>query len=534
MIPEALLNFFLDPNSYSTVPEEVNHIQTHISHVFIAHPYVYKIKKHVDLGFLDFSTLEKRRYYCEKEIELNSRLCSDIYLGVVPVVKKDTGFSLEPYLQNENGIVEYAVKMKRLKRENFLIAFVKNKTLTEKHLDMVSGKLAPFYLNQKPDDSVLEYGKPEKIKENTDENFLQTEQVIGNTITARAFHSIKKFTNRFLKRNHALLNKRISENRIVDGHGDLHLQHINIDGPNVCIYDCIEFNDRFRYQDQAADLAFLAMDLDYNHLFDNSRYFIKMMSDLLDDSDMYSVIDFYKCYRAYIRGKVKSMEINDIEEPEEERNIAGKKAVRYFKLSHKYALFGSKPVLIIFMGPVAGGKSTLAEHVSDDLELEHFMTDKIRKKMAGLPESERSDSAKRNEIYNKEMSEKTYTKMIRSGFDEIEKGKAAVLDGTFSMAAKRMELVEKCESEGIDFMFIEVSAPAAIRRNRLKQRETESGVISDARLEDMDQLDQKYDPGRGLPSENFIRIDTSVSVERSLNDLYAALIKRHLNSLQPK
>ncbi len=534
MISEALLKFFLEPGSYPSKPEKTEHIQTHISHVFIADPYVYKIKKHVDLDFLDFSTLKKRKYYCEKEIELNSRLCSEIYLKVVPVFKQESHYSLESDMQNEDDIVEYAVKMKRLKKENFLIAFVNNHTLTKEHIDKVCEKLAPFYLNQETGDKVLEYGKPEKIKENTDENFSQTEQCIGNTITMRAFKSVQQFTNTFFERNRKLLMQRISEKKIVDGHGDLHLQHINIDGPNVCIYDCIEFNDRFRFQDQAADLAFLAMDLDYNRLFDYSRYFIKMMADRLDDDDMYGVIDFYKCYRAYVRGKVKSMEINDTDESEEERVIAGKKAVRYFKLAHKYALFGSKPVLIIFMGPVAGGKSTLAEKLSDDLELEHFMTDKIRKQLAGQPETERSSQAKRKEIYNREMSEKTYGKMIRSGFDEIEKGKAVVLDGTFSKSAMRMDLVKECEYRKMDFIFIEVSAPDEIRKKRLKKRENENEIISDARFEDMAELDRKYEAGNDLPSENFIKIDTSVSVEQSLEDLYSALIERHLTPLQPE
>jgi uncharacterized protein len=176
---QKLHQFLEKKDSYSHKPESVEHVQTHISHVFIAPPFVYKFKKPVDFGFLDYSTLEKRKYFCEQEVELNRRLCPEIYIGVVAVIKGEQGFEIGPELAEEADIVEYAVKMKMLEETYFLHSYIKADTLTNHHLDRVTDKLTDFYLNQSPGDEISAYGSIDKIRFNTDENFQQTEAFVG-------------------------------------------------------------------------------------------------------------------------------------------------------------------------------------------------------------------------------------------------------------------------------------------------------------------------------------------------------------------
>lgn len=520
-----LLDFLEQKDSYPHQPREVKHIQTHISHVFIADPYVYKIKKPVDFEFLDYSTLEKRKHFCKREVELNRRLCDDVYQGVVPISRRDESFILE---KQGADVVEYAVKMKKLPEEYFLHTFIENDTLENKHLDRVADKLAQFYLQQKPGQQVPEYGSIEKIKFNTDENFRQTQSFIGKTIEQPAYNAVQEFTNGYMERNKALFKRRIEEKRIVDGHGDLHLDHIHITPDKVRIYDCIEFNERFRYGDLAVDLAFLAMDLDFNGRWKEERYFVNRMAEKLDDSDLHTMITFYKCYRAYVKGKVKSLQSEEEEVPQEDRQQATQTARRYFDLSLRYALLGSRPMACIFMGRIGSGKSTLAGNLAKKLSLPLYSSDRIRKSMAGLPLHERTPADARPELYSREMSDKTYEELQDRALEKLEQGESVILDATFSNREGREQLVESLENQGFNYLFIETKASDTAIRERLKERDGEK-VISDARLEDFETLDQSYDPPVEIRSSNLIKLNTEQAIPRTLEKLYLELVEHHID-----
>lgn len=523
-----LLSFLQSPDAYSHNPKSVKHVQTHISHVFIASPYVYKFKKPVDFGFLDYSSLEKRRKFCDREVKLNRRLSDGIYLGVVAIVKdRDSYRPVEEQVAN-GEVVEYAVKMKQLPKEYFLHSYLEQDTLSKKHLDRVADKLADFYLSQQPDDEILQYGQIDSIKVNTDENFAQTRDFIGKTIAKNAYKTIQYFTNQYFDQRADLFERRVAQKRIVDGHGDLHLEHIHITPDSVQIYDCIEFNDRFRYGDLAVDLAFLAMDLDFNDRWDDERYFIDQMAKKLDDPDLPKIIDFYKCYRAYVKGKVKSLQSGESEVPQEDRQRARQTAKRYFDLSLRYALLGSKPAAIIFMGKVGTGKSTLARHTHKKLSIEYFSTDEIRKKLAGLPLEKRTPSSKRDMLYSAEMSEKTYRQLFNKAESNIRAGKSVILDGTFSSSSSRKKLVKKLQPLNIQLLFIEAQASENVIKQRLKDRETQNDVVSDARIEDYDKLDRRYEPPEELETKQLVEVNTDSDLENTIEQLYRALAKRNI------
>ena len=247
---------------------------------FVVPPFVYKIKKPVDLGFLDFSTLEKRRYFCEREVQLNSRLSPGIYLGVVSITSEGEGFAF-----GGNGpVVEVAVKMLQLSADGFLDARIKAGNAGEPELERVARMLAEFYQKQPPTPEIAEWGGIGKLRVSTDENFSQTGDFIGKTLSRRAFEAIREFTDSCYERRRPLFEKRVADGWIRDCHGDLHLDHVHVTDDALHIYDCIEFNDRFRYLDVANDVAFLAMDLDHHERPDLARFFVRRMAELLGDA----------------------------------------------------------------------------------------------------------------------------------------------------------------------------------------------------------------------------------------------------------
>ena len=524
---EKLIRFMKDPASYAHAVDGIEHIQTHISHVFIAGDFVYKIKKPVNFEFLDFSTLEKRKYYCKREVELNRRLCEGIYLDVVSVKNQGENFTLEESAARTT--VEYAVKMKRLSEEHFLHSFIERGELGRKQLDRIAAKLADFYKSQKPGEEISQWGEIDKIRYNTDENFRQTEGFIGDLLDQNTFDAIRKYTNEYYDRFDDVFERRVEDRRIVDGHGDLHLEHIHITPEKVRIYDCIEFNDRFRYGDIAADLAFMAMDLDFNGCWQEERYFVEKMAGEMNDKGLPLHIDFYKCYRAYVKGKVKGLQAGEEEAGEEDREKARNKGEEYFNLSLRYAALGSRPAVLIFMGRIGTGKSTIAEIISRKFNIDCYSSDRIRKRLMGVPLNERPDVSKREQMYSRHMSIKTYSKLREKAEEYANQHNSVILDATYSRNEEREKLVELLDASGVDYYFIEAKASDEVITERLKLRESKEQVISDARLEDFEELIQYYQTPEELEAGHHIDINTGQDLEDTLSELFDRLVAGNLN-----
>ncbi len=333
MITASLQKALLNPEIYPDRPEEVGFFETHISLLFFTGAHVYKVKKPVDFGFLDFTSLEKRKYFCEQEVALNRRLAPKFYLGVVKITQDGQQISLE----GRGEVVEYAVKMKRIPEESLMDRLLERGRVTYEMIGAVSEKLARFYAATTTSALIKSFAKPERIKHDTDENFEQTERYIDLTISRKVYSEIQHRTNHFLKYRTEMFHQRIAGNWIRDCHGDLRIEHI-IWGDEISIFDCIEFNERFRYTDTAADMAFLAMDLDYHEREDLSEHLIRTYIATSGDHDILEALDFYRCYRAYVRGKVESFQWEDSNMPEREREDAFRRAKKYFSLAQRYAL----------------------------------------------------------------------------------------------------------------------------------------------------------------------------------------------------
>ncbi len=328
-LQKALLN----PEIYPDHPKKVRFFETHISLLFFTGNHVYKVKKPVDFGFLDFTSLEKRKYFCEQEVTLNRRLSPEIYLGVIKIMQDGKRILLD----GRGEVVEYAVKMQQIPEGLLMDKLLEKGQVTPKMIEAVSEKLARFYAIAETSDVIKGFARPGRIKQDTDENFEQTEKYIEITISKDVYLEVQNRTNDFFKSQEETFHQRIAAGRIRDCHGDLRLEHI-FWGDEISIFDCIEFNERFRYTDTAADIAFLAMDLDYHGREDLSEHLIQTYTQKSGDQELMKVLGFYKCYRAYVRGKVESFRLDDPNIPEREKKEALRRAKKYFDLAQRYSL----------------------------------------------------------------------------------------------------------------------------------------------------------------------------------------------------
>ena len=512
---ERLIAFLESPKSYPHRPTEVRSLQTHISWVFVASPFVFKVKKPVNFGFLDFNTLQKRRHFCQRELELNRRLCPDIYLGVVPIYESASGFSFNA----EGEITEYSVKMRELPHGWFLRELLAKSLVGEAEINRMIACLHRFYESETPTPEIEQWGTPQKLKISTDENFVQVEPFMGRTISPVAFETIRHFTNQFYAANEKLFCERIEQHRILDCHGDLHLDHVHLSPEATTIFDCIEFNDRFRFLDIANDLAFLAMDFDFEGRSDLGNLLLRNAAREFHDAGMLKVTNFYKCYRAFVRGKVESIQAMEKEttNPQEHE----KQAARYFRLALRYAVTGSEPLLLVVMGRIGTGKTTVAKQLASELDWPVFSSDEIRKTFAGIPLTRRSPPELRNKIYSVEMTQRTYRKLLEDGFAALDTSNGFVLDATFSTRAIRKFLRDECKKAKVLFQIVELDADRGEIKKRLRARDEKAEETSDARLEDFEKLNAAYQPPSELASDLI-----SVTTTSFVSDTVKAILLR--------
>ena len=313
----------------------------------------------------------------------------------------------------------------------------------------------------------------------------------------------------------------------------MHLEHIHITPRALHIYDCIEFNDRFRYVDVANDVAFLAMDLDYEGRPDLAREFVTRMSASLSDPGMLRLMDFYKCYRAYVRGKVESLHSIAHAAPEEERQASAERARRYFRLALQYVVAGSQPLVLAVIGRIASGKSTLAHALGAELGWEVYSSDYLRKKMAGFPLYERSSAAARSRLYSSAMTGQTYDRLLTIAEAQVQKGRSIILDATFARHAHRELLAKRLGKSGIAYRFVEVQADDATVKQRLHVREAKPDEVSDARLEDFDMLTKLYEPPVELSAARCLSVQTAAPLDGTVTNALKALSQIQMESPCP-
>ena len=313
------VQMLLSPPVYPHPVERVQLIQTHISYVLLAGDYVYKIKKPVDMGFLDYTTLEKRRFYCEEEVRLNSRLCSDAYLGVVAISTVDGKILLDA---PSGTVLDYAVKMRRLPEERMMERLLAEHAVSSEMITRLTGRLAAFHRSSESSKHISTLRQPGDRRRQLAGELRPDGPLHRAHHLARAVGGDQGIRRRDSSRKTAGCSRSGSgEGRIRDCHGDLRTNAVCFED-GICIFDCIEFNERFRYCDVASDLAFLAMDMDFQRSSRARRRDGRPVPGAVLDTTLPLVLHFYKCYRAFVRGKVDGFQLDQAEVPPEQREAA--------------------------------------------------------------------------------------------------------------------------------------------------------------------------------------------------------------------
>lgn len=501
----------LSASAYPEPPGNIELVQTQMSFLFLTDEYVYKVKKEVNLGYLDYTTLENRRLFCHKEVELNRRLSPEVYLGVVPI-GRDNG---QIVVEGKGKAIDYAVKMRRLPQDRMMDVLLSHNGVSPEMVARVAAKLADFHGRAHTNHTISSFGKLKVIKQNTQENFGQTEKYIGRTISPEKYACIRLYSANFIRDKATVFRLRVDKGRIRDCHGDLHAAHICFTN-GISIYDCIEFNDRFRYGDVASEVAFLAMDLDHFGRADLSRHFVNAYVENSRDQELPEVLKFYKCYRAYVRGKVNSFKLDDAAIDMGEKDQIAREAEDYFDLSWFYTR--AKPVLIITSGLVGTGKSTLARGLARKLGLVVIVSDVTRKQLAGIPLTEHRLEEFGAGIYSPEFTRKTYDEMFDRAEDILSSGDSVILDASFGKTERRLKAKELAERIGADFLVIECTLNEETVRKRLASRQ-EQRSISDARQALVEPQKNIFEPVAEVPDHQHIVVDTSEPIDRLLEEV---------------
>ena len=509
MTQPKLVETMSKPEFYPHMPERVELIQTHASYIFIAGDYVYKVKKAVDFGFLDFTDLDKRGYFCHEELRLNQRLAPDTYLEVVEI-GEDAGGNI--VLGKGERIVEYAVKMRKLPQERMLKKLLAAGEVDVSIMEAIARKLADFHRRAATGDRINLTGGPETIRRNHEENFAQTKPYLEITIPEYKYRFIEFYVYDFMGKKESLFRKRVANHRIRDCHGDLHIEHICItDG--IIIFDCIEFNERFRFEDVAAEVAFLAMDLDYNGYPEHADAFVRTYVGYSADTDILTLLNFYKCYYAYVRGKVTSFLIDEKSIQEEKRREAVEAASHYFDLAYAYSSRLEKPTLILMAGLMGTGKSVLARNIAPYLGAEVIRTDVLRKEIFHLMPTERHYEDFGKGIYSDDISRRTYEEALAMACEKLQEGRSVIIDASYKRREERMKAVRAAQRALADFFVIECICPEEVIAERLHLRTSDPEEVSDGRWELFQLQKGDFEEITETPERNHLVIDTSLKPE---------------------
>ena len=524
-----LFEYLQNPQFYGPAVTSVKLIQTHISYVALTGSYAYKIKKPVNFGFLDFSSLDKRHYYCEEELRLNKRLCPDIYLSVLPITQKDK--TLE--LNGDGTIVEYAIQMKEFPQDCIMTNQLQKGKITEKTIDRLCDILVDFYHTQHPAESVERYGLLPAVKQNIDENFDQTKPMIDITVPKQLFYSVRNIVEQFFQEKKEVFDQRIRQKKIYECHGDLHSGNIAVVDEKIYVFDCIEFNDRFRFCDAASDIGFLAMDLDFQNYPYLSSYFITKYIEKSKDKSIYSVLNFYKSYRAFVRGKVLGFQLNDPHIDQETKNAVLHTAKKYFELSQYYTKLCSlelqkhTPFLFLVVGLSGTGKSTIASKIAVDYHGVLINTDVVRKEVAGMNRYERHHDPLNTGLYDPQKIDDTYEYVIQHAQASLQKGYNVVLDATFQKKKYRKLAYELSERQHALVIIIQCVCPDDIVKKRMNDR-LQKKSVSDARWEIYLAQKTTFEPFG--PDEPNLLVDTSDDCYEYRMNFYKHLLSKALQT----
>ena len=497
-----LIQHMLTPEFYPhPVTEPIQLIQTHISYVVLTGTYAYKVKKPVNFGFLDFTTLEQRKYFCEEELRLNQRGAPHLYLEVLAITQGGNRLSL-----NGTGEpVEYTLKMRQFPQEALFTHLLEKGRLTEKRMEDLGRVVARFHAQAQTNDVIRNFGSMVQIRAVIDQNYEQTNKYIGGPQTQEQFDQTRKYTDCFFQEQQALFDHRVAHNRIRECHGDLHLGNICLWQDQILLFDCIEFNQAFRFVDVMYDVAFVVMDLEAQHRQDLSNAFLNTYIEETGDWEGLQILSLYLIRQAYVRAKVTSFLLDDPAISEEAKAEAQQKAAHYYQLAWQYT-HKHQGQLILMSGLSGSGKSTVARYFARRLNAIHIRSDAVRKHLGGISLHERGEA----KLYTPAMNEETYSRLLHLGIKLATQGYPVILDAKYDQRVFRLTALEQAKVNHLPFHIFYCTAPLEVLRERLQRRR---GDITDAGVDLLAQQRQAEQPFTEIERPYIKILDTTQNVE---------------------
>lgn len=467
---QSLIAALQNPALYPHPVEGFQVIETHISWVLLTGPYAYKIKKPVNFGFLDFTTLPARAHFCGEELRLNQRLTNDLYLDVLPI----TGSVEAPQWGGDGEVIEYALKMRQFPQSQLLSTLQANSELTTSHIDEMAKLIAEFHINAPHVPLEHSQGTPESVMAPVLQNFEQIRPLISDKADLQQLDALQAWAQSSFERLKDLFAQRKAAGFIRECHGDIHLGNATLIDGKVVIFDCIEFNEPFRFTDVYADIAFLAMDLEDRGLKSLSRRFISQYLELTGDYQGLELLNFYKAYRALVRAKVALFSLPDHADPVQRANTL-RQYRNYANLAESYSAIPSR-FLVITHGVSAVGKSHVAMRLVEALGAIRLRSDVERKRLFGK-------HSENGGLYSADASVATYTHLHQLADSVLRSGFPVVIDATYLKREQRDAAAKAAEASGAPFLILDCNAPHAVIAGWLAQRQTQNVDPSDATME---------------------------------------------------
>ncbi|MEG4235430.1 AAA family ATPase [Microcoleus sp. Pol11C3] len=495
-----------------SVTEPVQLIQTHASFVLLTGDYTYKIKKTVNFGFLNYSTLAKRQHFCTQELLLNQRTAAEIYLEVLPIIQTGDSFHLGcnlPALTSAEIAVEYVLKMREFPQDSLLLSLLERGLLTEQLMAELGREVANFHSTAISNSYIRTFGEVSQIRTAIDNNYRISQKYIGGPQTQAQFQETKDYTEAFFAENQELFNIRIANNKICECHGDLHLRNIALWQDKILLFDCIEFNEPFRFVDVMYDVAFTVMDLESRGRRDLGNAFLNTYIEQTGDWEGLQLLPLYLSRQAYVRATVTSLMLDDSAISTAQKAEISQTAAHYYKLAWQY----TKPrrgKLTLMSGLSGSGKSTAARYLAHRTGAIHIRSDAVRKHLGGISLNERGGP----DLYSDEITAQTYGRLLELGIILADRGWDVILDAKFDRQNWRTDAINQAQSHGLPLQIIYCTAPIEVLRERLQQRR---GDIADATAELLSSQQAAFEPFTELEQISVNIVHTAQDLEVQLN-----------------
>jgi len=508
IMSQSLINQLMQSQSYDHPVTELQLIETHISWVILTGLYAYKIKKPVNLGFLDFSTLEKRHFYCQQELLLNQRLAAEIYLEVVTI----NGSSKNPQFSGQGPIIEYAVKMVQFPQSSQLDRMLEQHQLTVSHLDAFANLIADFHQNNAIASRDTDYGEPVSLLKPVEENYSVLQTQLKDKPSLNNLKVLENWSHTAASCLQSVFKQRKHQGFIRECHGDLHLRNMAWVNNKPLLFDCIEFDDNLIWIDVMSEIAFLIMDLQKNGCYPLANRFLNHYLESTGDYKGVAVLSFYLCYRAIVRAKVESIQMVQSKKHSVKQMAAKESFEQYLQLAQGY-IHANSAKLIITHGFSACGKTTVSQQILEQMKAIRVRSDVERKRLFGMQAKDDSQTNIGKAIYTPEASEQTYTKLLEFAKVILSSGYSVIVDAAFLKISQRKKFQAYAKIQHIPFVILDITAKTESLRERIEQRVKGA---SDANSQVLEHQLINAQPLTSEERSSVITVDTELTVDAGI------------------